>query len=90
MLIKSIVIDSETGRKIFEKHSVLPKEIRGVLEEDRPLFKKVGGKQYVGIGLMERYLTIFFQYDGVKKEAKIITAYPSSKIQIKSYKKLRK
>lgn len=90
MLIKSIVIDSEIEMKIFEKHSVLPREIKRVLEENRPLFKKVGGKQYLAIGLMERYLTIFFQYDSIKKEAIIVTAYPSSKVQIKSYKKLRK
>lgn len=87
MLIKGIVIDQETERKIFEKHSVLPKEIEKVLEEDKPLFKKVGGNQYVAIGLAERYLTIFFKYDGLIKEARVATAYPSSKIQIKSYRR---
>ena len=81
------MIDLEIERKIFEKHSILLREIRDILNEDRPLLRKVGEKQYFAIGLMERYLTIFFRYDKVKKEVKIITAYPSSKIQIKSYKR---
>lgn len=87
MLIKGIVIDQETERKIIEKHSVLPKEIKKVLNEGRPSFRRVGGNQYIAIGLAERYLTVFFQYDNLKKEAKVTTAYSSSKSQIKSYKR---
>lgn len=87
VLIKRIVIDQETEQKIFEKHSVLPKEIKKVLTEGKSSFKRVGGNQYLAIGLAERYLTIFFQYDSIEKEARITTAYPSSKIQIKSYRR---
>ncbi len=86
MLIKGIVIDPETERKIFEKHSVLPKEVRNILMGSKSLFRKVGGNQYVAIGLAERYLTVFFQYNDPEKEARVTTAYPSS-IQIKSYKR---
>jgi len=90
VLIKGIVIDPETERKIFEKHSVLPKEVRDILIESKSLFRNVGGDQYVAVGLVERYLTVFFQYNDPKKEARVTTAYPSSKIQIKSYKRKTK
>lgn len=87
VFIKGIVIDTEIEQKIFEKHSVLPDEIRNILKDGKPLFKKIGGNQYIAIGLAERYLTIFFKYDSITKEAKITTAYPSSKTQIRSYKR---
>ncbi len=90
MIIKALKIEPETAIKVFEKHNVLQEEIYDVLREDNPRFKKVGGSQYVAIGLSRsRYLTVFFRYDENTKEAEITTAYPSGKGQIKSYKKMK-
>ena len=90
MIIKAIKIEPETAIKIFEKHNVLSEEIYDVLKNDKQKFKKVGGNQYVAIGLSRnRYVTIFFTYDKKTKEAEIKTAYPSDKGQIKSYKRMK-
>ena len=83
-------IEPETLVKIYEKHSVLSEEIEDVLVNGKPLFRKVGGDQYVAIGLRDRYLVVFFKYDQEIKEALITTAYPASRRQIKAYKKLRR
>ncbi len=88
MIIKAIKIEPETIIKIFEKHNVLAEEIYDVLKDDNPRYKKVGGNQYVAVGLSRsRYLTIFFEYEPITKEAEIKTAYPSSREQIRSYKR---
>jgi len=88
MIIDAFKIEPETAIKIFEKHNVLQEEIYDVLKDDKPKFKKVGGSQYLAIGLSRsRYITIFFTYDSENKEAEIKTAYPSDKSQIKFYKK---
>ena len=88
MIIKAFKIDPEVTTKIFSKHNVLQEEIYNVLKNDQPKFKRVGGSQYVAIGLSRsRYVTIFFEYDEKTKEANITTAYSSSNNQIKSYKK---
>ncbi len=88
MFIKAVKIDTRIIVKIYEKHFVLSDEIEKVLKEGKPIFKRVGGNQYLAIGLVERYLTIFFTYNNKTKGVTITTAYPSSKKQIKSYKKL--
>ncbi|HLC57499.1 MAG TPA: hypothetical protein VJH95_02925 [Candidatus Nanoarchaeia archaeon] len=90
MLIKFVKIQPETLIKIYEKHAVLSREIEKVLVEGKPMFRKVGGEQYVAIGLRERYLTIFFKYSQKSKEAEITTAYPSSRGQIRAYKRLKR
>ena len=88
LFIKGLKIEPAVIAKIYEKHFVLPDEIEKVLNEGKPIFKKVGGNQYVAIGLADRYLTIFFTYNSKTKESTVTTAYPSSKKQIKSYKRL--
>ena len=91
MKIKAIKIEVKTTIKIFKKHNVLEKEIYDMLKNDKPLFRKVAGKQYNTIGLSRsRYITIFFRYDENIKEMEITTAYPSDKRQIKFYKRSRK
>ncbi|MEK6921061.1 MAG: hypothetical protein AABX82_04210 [Nanoarchaeota archaeon] len=91
MNITAIKIQSLTAIKIFEKHNVLQEEVYQVLKEDKPQFRRVGGEQYVVIGLSKsRYVTIFFMYDEITKEAEITTAYPSDKKQIKSYNRVEK
>ena len=87
MMIRAIKIRPEVVIKIFEEHNVMQEEIEDVLKNDKPKFRKVGGNQYVAIGLSRnRYITIFFRYD--QKEAEITTTYPSDKGQIKSYKRM--
>ncbi|MFH1510614.1 MAG: hypothetical protein ABIF10_02895 [Candidatus Woesearchaeota archaeon] len=87
MIIRSFKIQPKVAEKIFRKHNVLLEEIYDVLKNDRPLFRRVGGDQYVAIGNgRSRHITIFFTYDLQSKEADITTAYPSDKKQIMFYK----
>jgi len=85
--IKLVKIDSRVNIKINEKHSILSEEVQNVLIKDKAIFNKVGGKQYVALGIFDRFVTIFFSYDKISKEASVTTAYPSSKRQINSYKR---
>ena len=90
MRIKAIVTEPETAIKIFEKHNALGKEIYQAMKDGAPQFRRVGGNQYVAVGLAQnRHLTIFFRYDEKTKEAEITTAYPSDKKQIRWYKKVK-
>lgn len=88
MIVKSIRIRRDIKEKIETKHSITLIEIEKALLENNPKFKKARGC-YMGIGLWKRYLTIFFNYNGKVKEAEIITAYPSSRWQIKLYKQMK-
>lgn len=88
--IEAIVIEPIIAIKIYKKHRVTTKEIRLVLKENAPIFRKVGAKHYMAIGLFHRYLTIFFTYDSKLKTAYIQTAYPSARWQIKLYKRRKK
>lgn len=89
MKIRAIKIEPITAIKIFEKHNVRQEEVYEALHDDKPQFRKVGGDQYLAIGLSKsRHITIFFRYDKYSKEAEIMTAYPSDKKQIKSYRKV--
>ena len=90
MIIKAIKITPEVAIKIYEKHDVQQAEIEDALRNDNSQFWRVGGDQYAAIGLSRsRYVTIYFEYDEKTKEAEITTAYPSSKGQIKSYKRIK-
>ena len=88
MLIKAVKTEPAIIIKIYEKHSVLSEEVERVLKNSRTIFKKVSGNQYVAVGLGDRYITVFFEYNNKTKEANITTAYPSSRKQIKSYRRL--
>ena len=88
MLIKAVTIEAATAIKIYEKHSVLSQEVERVLTEQATIFKRVAGSQYAAVGLADRYLTIFFRYDDRTKEATITTAYPSSRKQVRFYKRM--
>jgi len=91
MRIISFKIQPKTASKIFDKHNVTQQEILDVLKDDNPMYRKVGGNQSLGMGVSRsRHITIFFEYDTFSKEAEITTAYPSSKKQIKFYKKVVK
>lgn len=87
MIIKAIKIEPKTAIKIFKKHNVLQEEIYDVFQSGNPIYRRVGGDQYLAIGLSRsRYLTVFFRYDKKTGEAEITTAYPSDKRQIRFYK----
>ena len=87
MRIEKVIVERNTAVKIYNRHRVTTKEIKLVLKENKPIFKKVGGGQYMAIGLFHRHVTIFFIYDKQSKIADIKTAYPSSKWQINLYKR---
>ena len=86
MLINRVNIEPGTKIKIYQKHNVTEEEVEYTLLLNKPMFRKVN-KLYMAIGKWYRYLTIFFEYDKKLKMAEIKTAYPSSKWQIKQYKK---
>ncbi|MEK6963676.1 MAG: hypothetical protein AABX70_04570 [Nanoarchaeota archaeon] len=91
MKIRAIHIENSVAMKIYEKHRVPVEEIYEVFAQNQAEFRQVGGNQYMSIGPSKnRYLTMFFTYDEIAKEIDITTAYPSSKKQIKIYKKVRK
>lgn len=90
MLIRAVKIAPDVLIKIYETHFISSAEIQKVLLEGKPRFKKAGGEQYIAVGLGDRYLTIFFRYGHKIKEVTITTAYPSSRSQIKSYRRLRR
>lgn len=90
MRINIIRLNAETQIKVYEKHNINAEEIEQILKDDKPIFRKEGGNQYRAIGVYNRYITIFFEYDQKTKQATITTAYPSNKKQIKHYKKVNK
>lgn len=81
MLIRRIVISPGVMEKIRSKHRLEPSVAKEVLS-DTPYIEKVGGGQYMAIGVSySGYVTIFFKYRSGTSE--ITTAYPSKKWQIK-------
>ncbi|HLD04943.1 MAG TPA: hypothetical protein VJG90_04450 [Candidatus Nanoarchaeia archaeon] len=91
MKIRAIHVGPDVEIKIYEKHNVSVQEIYELFAQDKTEFRRVGGNQYMAIGPSKnRYLTLFFTYDNIAKEIDITTAYPSSKKQIRIYKKVRK
>lgn len=84
MRFDNIVIEDKVKEKILDKHNVEAEEIKEVLV-GKPLVLKARHQRYIAIGKNERHLTIIFELK--KDTTNIITAYPSSKAQIKLYKK---
>ena len=90
MKIRAIHIETSVAMKIYEKHRVTVEEIYEAFAQDQAEFRRVGGDQYMAIGpSKDRYITMFFTYNEITKEADIATAFPSSKKQVKIYKKVR-
>lgn len=89
MIIESVFISNRIKQKISAKHNVYEDEINELLLYDRPIFRKANDR-YICIGFIGKYLTIVFYYDRKIKQAEVITAYPSSKWQIRLYKKMKK
>jgi hypothetical protein len=88
MLIRRIVISPGVMEKIRFKHRLEPSVAKDVLS-DTPYIEKVGGGQYMAIGVSYLgYVTIFFKYRS--GTAEITTAYPSKNWQMDLYKKKKK
>ena len=87
MIIENVIIEDKVKEKILEKHDVTAFELENVLLS-RPLVLKAKENRYLAIGFYHRYLTIVFEYN--KRNANIITAYPSSEWQVKLYKEKKR
>ncbi len=87
IIINAVKISLTTKIKIYTKHRVTMDEIEKVMLQDKPYFAKTKFGRYVAVGKWNRCLTIVFDYNEKYKEATIITAYPSTKWQIKLYKR---
>ncbi|MBI2141443.1 hypothetical protein HYU16_03390 [Candidatus Woesearchaeota archaeon] len=82
MLIREIHLKEAAEEKIQE-HGVVEREAEEALLRDEPKYFKARNGRYMGIGVAQRFITVIFEYaDGI---ATIVTAYPSSKSQIKLY-----
>lgn len=86
MKFDDIIIEDKIKEKILTRHNVEAEEIKQALLSN-PLILKAKQQRYIAIGKSERYLTIIFE--SKKNITNIITSYPSSKAQIKLYKKKR-
>lgn len=85
MIIKRLDIKEKIQKKIFDKHGVYIEEIEKGLFYGKPIIYRAKCEKYLAITHFHRYITIIFRYDN--ESAHIITTYPSSKWQIKLYKK---
>jgi hypothetical protein len=88
LIVNAVRIAQKIKEKIETKHAITLVEIERVILEDDPKFRRVKGC-YMAIGIWKRYLTMFFTYNENNKEVDIITAYPSSKWQIKMWSGLK-
>jgi len=83
MFIKEIQVDKKIEYKIYKKHGVIFYEVKNGLVSN-PYIKKTSDGRYMAITKFNRFITVIFEYEhGI---ADIITAYPSSKWQIKLFK----
>jgi len=84
MLVWKVLMDSAVEEKVFKKHGVEKCEVEAVLLADDPQYFKTCGGRYSAIGISDRFITIIFEYKSGC--ADVITAYPSSRQQIRRYK----
>jgi len=84
MKITGILIEDKIKDKIISRHNVEADEIKQVIFTN-PLVLKSKENRYLAIGHYQRYLTVIFEMH--KNIAFIITAYPSTEVQIKLHKK---
>ncbi len=83
MLIKEVQIDKIIERKIYKKHGVIFYEVKNGLLSN-PYVKKTKDDRYIAITTFSIFITVIFTYEN--RIVDIITAYPSSKWQIKLFK----
>ena len=85
MFIKVVLLESKIEEKIYKKHNIKKEEIYNIIFDDYPFYFKTRDKKYLCIGKYNKYITIIFYLKNNKAE--IITAYSSSKWQIKLHKR---
>lgn len=85
MQVKRVYITEHTIKKILRKHNLRKDEIERTIFEDYPIYLKTRNERYLCIGRVNRYITIIFNLNN--KFADVITAYQSSKWQIKLHKR---
>ncbi|MBI2672303.1 hypothetical protein HYX16_05195 [Candidatus Woesearchaeota archaeon] len=87
MIINAVKISIKAKIKIHHKHGITMDEIEKSLLQNKSYFAKAKDGRFVAIGKWNRCITVIFDYAEKYKEATIITAYPSSKWQIKLFKR---
>ncbi len=85
MKIEKVIITNITREKIFDKHNLQKVEIEQTIFEGNPVYLKTRSNKYLCIGYKNQYVTLVFNRE--ENNAKIITAYKSSKWQIRLYKR---
>jgi len=84
MIIREVQIVKKIEHKIYKKHGVIFYEVKNGLVLN-PYVKKTSDGRYFAITKFNRFITVIFEYEN--NIADVITAYPSSKWQIKLFKK---
>ena len=80
-----IYISPQVEEKLLHKHGIGLDELKDALKNGNPKILKLEGKIYMATTHYLRYVTIIFEYS--RPTANIITAYTSSKSQIRRYKR---
>ncbi|PIN87143.1 hypothetical protein COV19_01140 [Candidatus Woesearchaeota archaeon CG10_big_fil_rev_8_21_14_0_10_44_13] len=84
MKVRRVNIKDSVKIKVLCKHGVSDEEVCRIFETC-PFIIKSKEDRYMAIGCPDRYVTVIFRFD--KGAADVITAYLSSKSQIKLYKR---
>ena len=85
MYLKKVMLKEGVRNKIFNKHDIDRIDIEQTIFEGDPFYLRISKNKYLGIGNKYKYITIIFRKE--KSNAKIITAYQSSRWQIRLYKR---
>ena len=84
MRFGNIIIEDKVKEKILKKHGVEAEEIKEILLNN-PIVLEAKHRRYIAIGRNSRHITIIFEAS--VSITNIITAYPSSKAQIRYFKR---
>ena len=87
MRIHQIRISERIAEKIQAEHGVFPDEAEEILFSN-PIVRRAKDGRYMAIGLIDRYLTVIFEFE--RGTAEIVTAYPCSDWQVRLYKRSKK
>ncbi|MBI2143938.1 hypothetical protein HYU17_02185 [Candidatus Woesearchaeota archaeon] len=85
MHIEDVYVKEAVEEKIFGKHGIIREEIKGTLLADEPKHFKSGKGRYLAIGFVERHISSV--YENKNGIAMMVTAHPSSKWQVRLYKR---
>ena len=85
MHLEDVYVEEAAEEKILRKHGVAREEIETALMADEPKHFRTRGGRYMGIGFGERFISVV--YENRNSIAIVVTAYPSSRWQVKMYKR---